>query len=417
MDASRLLPASQPSQRKAALGAILCGGLIMGAALGIRHVQGLFLIPMTLERGWPREAFGFAMALQNLCWGLAQPFAGMLADRFGSARVIAAGVLVYLAGLAMMAFARTPFDLALGGGLVIGIALACTTFGTVYGALSRLVPAAQRGWALGLAGSMGGLGMFVMVPLTQELQHWIGWSMALVVLGCAIAVLLPAGLKVDDSSVLSQAGAPGAASQSMGQAIREAFGHRGFWLLNIGFLACGFQLAFIAGHLPAYLLDKGLGPREGVIGLAIIALANVASMYVFGSLGGIYRRKYLLALLYLARVGVIAMFLLLPVSPGSVYLFCALIGFLWLGAVPLTNGIVSGVFGVRYLTTLFGFVFFGHQLGGFLGVWLGARIYDATHSYQPIWIASMCLGIGAAALHVFIDDEPLPAGGRLALVP
>jgi len=405
------LTAAVPRHPPSTLQAVVCGGLIMGAALGIRHVQGLFLIPMTLERGWSREVFGFAMAIQNLCWGLAQPFAGMLADRYGAVKVIAAGALVYALGLVMMAFARTPLELVIGGGVVIGIALACTAFGTIYGALSRRVAPEQRGRALGLAGSMGGLGMFVMVPLTQELQRWVGWSVALLLLAGVMAAILPAARQVGDSLLSTDAG-PVSQRQSMAEAIREAFGHRGFWLLNVGFLACGFQLAFIAGHLPAYLLDHGLSPRDGVIGLAIIALANVASMYVFGSLGGIYRRKHLLVVLYLSRVGVIAAFLLAPVTPISTYLFCAFIGFLWLGAVPLTNGIVSGVFGVRYLTTLFGFVFFGHQVGGFLGVWLGARIYDMTHSYNPVWMLSMGLGLIAAALHVFIDDAPLGAAAQ-----
>lgn len=379
----------------------------MGAALGIRHVQGLFLLPMTMDRAWPREAFGFAMAVQNLCWGMAQPFAGMLADRFGAIKVISAGVLLYAAGIFLMATAGSPLTLTIGGGVVVGMALACTTFGTIYGALSKLVHADRRGWALGLAGSMGGLGMFVMVPLTQELQRLFGWSLALVLLALTMAATFPAAFGVKDSFSASVGLQADRVQSSMATAIREAFAHRGFWLLNIGFFACGFQLAFIAGHLPAYLLDKGLSPRDGVAGLAIIALANVASMYAFGSLGGIYRRKYLLALLYVARAAVIAAFLALPVSPASVYVFCALIGFLWLGAVPLTNGIVSGVFGVRYLTTLFGFVFLGHQLGGFLGVWLGARVYDSTHSYDTIWVASIALGLMAAALHVFIDDRPL----------
>ena len=398
---------STSSSARAALIAIVCGGLVMGLALGVRHVQGLFLVPMTQARGWPREVFGFAIAMQNLCWGLSQPFVGMIADRFGAARVIAAGTLLYLGGLLLMAHATTPAGLVLGGGLVIGIALSCTTFGTIYGAISRIVPPERRSGALGLAGAMGGLGMFVMVPLTQELQAWFGWSGALVLLGVAILALAPAARALDDAPEKTSASASGGASQSMTDAGREAFRHRGFWLLNAGFTACGFQLAFIAGHLPAYLLDKGLGARDGVAGLAIIALANVASMACFGSWGGFLRRKYLLSAMYLARPAVIALFLLAPLSPLSVYLFCAAIGFLWLGAVPLTNGLVSGVFGVRYINTLFGFVFFGHQVGAFLGVWLAARVYDATRSYDLVWYAAMALGVVAAALHLLIDDQPV----------
>ena len=398
---------SNASVRRDTLLAVVCGGLIMGMALGIRHAQGLFLVPMTVDRGWSREVFGFAIAVQNLFWGLAQPFTGMLADRFGSVRVMATGALLYLAGLVFMAYATTPLGLTLGAGVVIGVALSCTTFGIVYGALSRVVPAERRSWAMGVAGAVGGFGQFVMVPLSQELQQWFGWPAALILFGLAMAALAPAARTLRDSRPEGEILAPSQATQSMGEAIREAFRHRGFWLLNAGFLACGFQLAFIASHLPAYLLDKGLSPKNGVAGLAIIALTNIGGTYAFGLWGGVYRRKYLLAALYLARTAAIALFMLVPLSVASVYAFCAVIGFLWLGTAPLTNGLVSGVFGVRYVTTLFGFVFFGHQLGGFLGVWLGGLVYDATHSYSLIWMASMCLGLIAAVLHLLIDDQPL----------
>jgi MFS family permease len=403
-----------PRTARGAVNVVICGGAIMGLALGIRHVQGLFLLPMSIARGWPREVFGFAIAMQNLCWGLSQPFIGMLADRFGSAKVIASGTLVYLTGLVLMAQATTPLGLVVSGGLVIGIAQSCTTFGTIYGALSRIVPEDRRGWALGLAGSMGGVGMFLMVPLTQEMQRWFGWAVALMLLGVVIAACTPAARALDDSAGDSPSAVGTEANgQSMVAAIGEAFRHRGFWLLNLGFTACGFQVAFIAAHLPAYLLDRGLDARAGVAGLAIIALANVASMYLFGSWGGLYRRKYLLAGIYLARPAAIALFLLCPLTPISVYLFCAVIGFLWLGVVPLTNGIVSGVFGVRYITTLFGFVFFGHQVGSFLGIWLGARVYDTTHSYNMIWVATMVVGLVAAVLHLLIDDAPVERNSKL----
>lgn len=376
----------------------------MGLALGSRHVQGLFLVPMTVDRAWSRESFGFALALQNLVWGLAQPFTGMVADRFGSARVIAGGALLYAIGLLTMSLSTTPTELTLSAGLLVGIALSCTSFGVVYGALSRIVSPASRSWALGLAGAVGGLGQFLMVPLTQGLQSWLGWASALVVLGLGIAVLAPlaAALKDDDRGEASSN-----QSQSMKEAIGEAFGHRGFWLLNLGFLACGFQLAFIGSHLPAYLLDKGLQPRDAVAALAIIALANVIGTYVCGSLGGVLRRKYLLSGIYLLRSAAMAIFVALPVTPVSVYVFSAVMGFLWLGTVPLTNGIVSQVFGVRYITTLFGFVFFGHQVGAFLGVWLGGYLFDATGSYDLVWFGSIALGLAAAALHWPIDDREI----------
>lgn len=386
------------------LWAIVSGGIIMGLALGARHVQGLFLVPMTLDRGWSREAFGFALAMQNLVWGLAQPFTGMIADRFGSVRVVVAGTLLYLAGLVLMSLATTPLGLTLSAGLLIGVALSCTAFATIYGAISRIVDAKQRSWALGVAGAVGGLGQFVMVPLTQGLQGWLGWASALVVLGLALVLCAPLAIMLRDRSATARPTGP---AQSMTQAIREAFAHRGFWLLNAGFLACGFQLAFIASHMPAYLLDKGLAARVAVGGLALIALGNIVGTYVWGYLGDLYRRKYLLSGLYLARSGAMALFILLPLSPASVYAFSTVMGLLWLGAVPLTNGLVSQVFGVRYIATLFGFVFFGHQVGSFLGVWLGGYVFDATRSYDLIWYTAIALGVMAAALHWPINDRQI----------
>lgn len=402
-------PTTREQRRRALLYPILVGGTLMGLALGIRHVQGLFMLPMTMDRGWPRETFALALALQNLVWGLAQPFTGMLADRWGAAKIVAAGALLYGLGLLLMSTATTPVALFLGGGLVIGLALSCTAFGVVYGALSRLSTEADRSWSLGLAGAIGGLGQFIAVPGTQALQDALGWERALVTLGALIALLLLFASKLDDRI------RPGAAADAprplpMSAAISQAFAHRGFWLLNLGFLACGFQLAFIAAHLPAYLLDKGVHPSVAVTGLAIIALANVAGTFVCGQLGGAYRRKHLLAGLYLVRSAAMALFLLLPLSPLTVYLFCAVMGFLWLGTVPLTNGLISQVFGVQYIGTLFGFVFFGHQLGAFAGVWLGGLVFDATRSYDGLWFGAMALGVVAAALHWPIDDRRVSAG-------
>jgi MFS family permease len=381
---------------------VVAGGLVMGLALGIRHAQGLFLVPVTLERGWPREAFGLALALQNLVWGLAQPLTGMVADRFGSRRVVAGGLLSYALGLLLMSQSATTTLFTLSAGLCVGVALSGTAFGAVYGALSRLVAPAQRAWALGMAGAVGGLGQFFAVPLSQGLIAGLGWAGALAALGLACALLLPCALPLRDRPAV--AAAP---RQRLSSAVREAFTHRGFWLLNLGFLACGFQLAFIATHLPAYVLDRGLSGQHAVAGLALVALANAAGTYVLGALGGLHRRKHLLAGLYLARSLAMAAFVLLPLTPWSLYAFCAVMGFLWLGTVPLTNGLVAQVFGVQYIATLFGFVFFGHQLGAFLGVWLGGVVFDATRSYTPLWMASIALGLLAALLHWPIDDRPL----------
>ncbi|WP_298233208.1 MFS transporter [uncultured Azohydromonas sp.] len=381
---------------------VVAGGLVMGLALGVRHAQGIFLLPVTLDHGWPREAFGFALAVQNLVWGLAQPVTGMVADRFGSRRVVIGGLLCYAAGLLLMSRAPTPVAFTLSAGLCIGMGLSGTAFGTVYGALSRLVAPVQRSWALGMAGAVGGLGQFIVLPASQGLIASLGWAGALAALGLACALLLPCAKPLDDRPAAAPPG-----RQRLSSALREAFGHRGFWLLNLGFLACGFQLAFIAAHLPAYVLDRGLPARHAVAGLALVALANVAGTYVLGALGGRHRRKHLLAGVYLARSLAMAAFVLLPLSPWSLYAFCAVMGFLWLGTVPLTNGLVSQVFGVQYIATLFGFVFFGHQLGAFLGVWLGAAVFDATRSYDAIWLAGIGLGLLAALLHWPIDDRPL----------
>ena len=382
---------------------VIAGGVVMGAALGVRHVQGLFLTPVTIDHGWSRETFGLALALQNLVWGIAQPFTGMIADRFGSAKVILAGLLIYALGLVTMAYADTPGVYTFGAGVLVGIALSGSAFGAVYGALSRLFPAERRSWALGVAGAIGGLGQFCTVPFVQSLMSRVGWVVTLVVLAAVLIMLAPLSAWLRDRPVLR---APGDSSaQSIGAAVREALSHRGFWLLNFGFFACGFQLAFIAVHMPAYLLDKGLSARNAGAALALIALANVLGTYLCGYAGDFMRRKYVLSAIYFIRSAAMAAFFLAPLSPASVYAFSFVMGLLWLGTVPLTNGLVSQVFGVRYIATLFGFVFFGHQLGSFLGVWLGGIVYDATHAYDLLWYGAIALGIVAGLLHLPINDE------------
>ncbi|WP_354674207.1 MFS transporter [Cupriavidus alkaliphilus] len=393
---------------------VLAGGVLMGMALGVRHVQGLFMLPIIAERGWTRETFAFAMAVQNLAWGLAQPFTGMLADRYGSWKVMAGGLALYAAGLYGMTQAHTSTALAWSAGLCVGVALSGTTFGVVYGALSRMTGAAQRSRALGLAGAVGGIAQFALVPGAQALLAGTGWAGALLLLALVLAVLVPLALPFQDRGAAAAPDhhAPDAAgAQPLSAAVREAFGHSGFWLLNLGFLACGFQLAFIASHLPAYLLDRGMRPADGMAALAIIALANVAGVYVCGLLGGRHSKKYLLAGIYLTRTAAMALFLLLPLSQATLYAFSAAMGLLWLGTVPLTNGILAQVFGVRYLATLFGFVFLGHQLGSFLGVWLGGLVFELTRSYDAVWYGAMALGIVAAALHSPIDDRQVVRSG------
>ena len=393
---------------------VLAGGVVMGLALGVRHVQGLFLLPVTMDRGWSRETFAIALAVQNLTWGIVQPFTGMIADRYGSAKVIAGGLVFYALGLAGMAHATTPAAFMWTAGVCIGIALSGTAFAAIYGALSRLVPPERRSWALGVAGAVGGLGQFTMVPAAQWLIGGWGWVAALLAFAVVLMVVLPLAFPLREPANRVRDAASPDANLSLTDAIREAFTRPGFWLLNLGFLACGFQLAFIGTHLPAYLMDKGLRASDAVAALAIIALTNVMGTYVCGILGAHHRRKYLLAGIYLVRTAAIALFVLVPLSTWSVYAFAAVMGFVWLGTVPLTNGLISQVFGVRYITTLFGFVFFGHQVGSFLGVWLGGVVFEATRSYDLIWLGAMALGVLSAALHWPIDDREIqrarPAG-------
>ena len=386
---------------------IVASGLIMGLALGARHVQGLFLLPVTMDRGWSREGFAMAMAVQNLTWGIAQPFAGMVADRFGATKVIAAGLILYAIGLVGMMLAATVSLFVLAAGVCVGVAQAGTTFGVVYAALNRLMPAEKRSWALGLAGAIGGLGQFALVPVSQALISTVGWMNALLILAAAVPVLLPLVLLLRNRQAEDQ---PSAGHIPMSAAIVEAFRHQGFWLLNIGFLVCGFQLTFAQTYLPSYLVDNGLSPSDGVAALALMALLNVVGTYLFGVWGGTMRRKYLLMALYLARMVAIALFITIPLSKASVYAFSATLGFLLLSTVPLTNGLVAQIFGVRYIGTLFGILFFNHQLGSFIGVWLGGYVFETTGSYQTGWIIAAALGVVATVVHWPIVDRPIVRG-------
>jgi MFS family permease len=399
----------RPGDPGLAMPLILCAGVVLGLSMGIRHVQGLFMLPLLGEHGWGRSAFSFALGLQVLVWGFAQPLTGYLADRFGTARVIAAGCVLYAAGLMMESVAPTTLYLSLGAGLVIGLGLTATTFAVVYGALSRRVPAAARGTAQGLAGGVGGLIQFVLVPLSQLGIDTLGWSRTLQVLALLFLLSSATAWALNDRARSPSPVTP-AASQphaSAARVIGAAFGHSGFWLLNLGFVSCGFQLAFLGAHLPAYLRDAGMTPSAGVNAIAIIALANVVGTYACGRLGDLYRRKFLLSGLYTVRTAAMLLFLALPLSDLSLYVFAAVMGATWLGTVPLTSGVVAQIFGVRYIGTLFGLVFLGHQLGGFLGAWLGGLIYDATRSYELMWSIAIALGIASIALNLPIRDRSM----------
>lgn len=396
---------------------ILAGGLIMGMALGVRHVQGLFLLPVSMDRGWSRDTFALAMAVQNLTWGIAQPFAGMVADRFGSSKVIIAGLLLYAIGLLGMMQATTVPLFVMSAGICIGIAQAGTTFGVVYGAINRLMPPQRRSWALGLASAIGGLGQFALVPMTQNLIGTWGWMNALLILAVVMPFLLLLVFPLRDRATTAQPVGESVSPMPMSAAIAEAFSHRGFWLLNIGFLACGFQLTFAATYLPSYLTDNGMSASDGVTALALIALMNVIGSYLFGFWGGRMSRKHLLAAIYLARSIAIALFITVPLSTPSVFVFSVVLGFLFLGPVPLTNGLTAQIFGVRYIATLFGFLFFSHQLGSFFGVWAGGYVFEATGSYQAGWIISILLGVLAAIVHLPINDRPIIRGPLTVAAP
>lgn len=381
---------------------LVCGGLILTLSLGLRHGFGLFLQPMTLDHGWNREVFSFAIALQNLVWGLAQPFTGMIADKYGAGRVLAGGTVAYAAGLVLMAMANTGMQFSLSAGLLIGLGLAGTSFSIVYGVLGRTFPPEKRSVALGIAGAAGSFGQFILMPFSQTLISAFGWMIALFVLAAAASFMAPL------SSALIEQRAPGSAQehkQSVAEAVREAFAHKGFWLLSFGFFVCGFQVVFIGVHFPAFLVDRHMAPEAGMTSLALIGLFNIFGTYAWGHLGARFSKKYLLSAIYLLRGAVIVVFLALPITPLSAYVFASAMGFLWLGTVPLTNGLVGQIFGVKYVSMLFGFVFFGHQVGSFLGVWLGGYLFDLTGSYQLVWMISVALAVVAALLNWPIDER------------
>ena len=391
---------------------LLFGSLVMLIALGIRHGFGLFLQPMSSDLGWGREVFSIAIAMQNIVWGLAQPFSGMLADRFGAGRVVLAGALLYAAGLWLMSASGSPGELYLSAGLLIGLGLSGTTFSIVYGVIGRAASPEKRTMALGIAGAAASFGQFVMVPGSQALIGWGGWAFALAVLAAVAFLMAPFS-----AALMENPHAHPGPRQTLGEALREARAQRSFWLLLLGYFTCGFQVVFIGSHLPAYLVDRGLSPRDGMLALALIGLFNIAGSLGAGWFGSRYSKKNLLALIYFGRTAVIVALLMLPLTPLTAAAFGVAMGFLWLGTVPLTNGIVAQIFGVRHLAMLSGFVFFSHQFGSFVGVWAGGWLFDRTGSYDIVWIIAAALGVIAGLVNLPIDERPLrrlrpsPAGG------
>jgi MFS family permease len=382
---------------------LACGGLILMLALGTRQSFGLFLRPMSMDLGWGREAFSFAIALQNLVWGCAMPFAGAIADRYGGGRVIATGGIAYGAGLAAMAYSTTPLGFNLAAGLLVGLGLSCSGFGVVMAVVARAFPPEKRSVAVGIVGAAGSFGQFAMLPGSHALIGGFGWLNALLVFAVLAFIMVPLG-----AALAGRNTAADESTQSIGAALAEAGGHRGFWLLTGSFFVCGFQTIFVMTHLPAYLVDRGLSPGQGMTALAVIGLFNIVGSFGCGALGGRYSKRLILAWIYVIRALAIAAFLAAPLTPSGTYLFAAVLGLTWLGTVPLTNSLVGQIFGVKYLSTLFSISFLGHQLGAFLGAWAGGAVFDASGSYQAVWLAAIALSLVAAALCVPIDERAMP---------
>lgn len=399
-------PAAVPAWRNPMV-VLAAGALVVLLVFGIRASFALFLKPMSLDLGWGREVFALAMATQNLVWGAAQPFASGIADKFGAGRVIAAGGVLYMAGIYLMAHATDPTTLNLTGGVMVGMAQACGGLGVVLGAVAKVLPEGKRTWGLGIVTAAGAAGQFTVVPIGQGLlSSGMAWLPALLILGASAAIMWVCALPLAGKPEIRGASASAvAADTGLSAVLREAMAHKSYLLLTTGFFVCGFHVAFVGVHLPAYLTDKGMAGEWGAWSLALIGLFNVFGSYIAGVLGDRYRKKNLLSYLYLCRSAVILLFIMFPVTPLTVLLFSGALGLLWLSTVPLTSGLVAQMFGPRYMGTLFGIVFFSHQIGSFLGVWLGGYFYDTTGSYDPVWWAGIALGIAAAVVHWPIKDE------------
>ncbi len=382
---------------------LLCGALIVTLSMGIRHGFGLWLQPMTMDRGWSRETFAFAMAVQNLAFGLAGPLAGMWADRKGAFPVLITGGVMYALGLAGMALAPTGLLFTATAGMLIGVAQSGCTYAVVFGVIARNVPADKRTWAMAVAAAAGSFGQFLMVPVENGLIGAWGWQVALFALGAGALAIVPLawGLKEHPQ------GPAEGQHQSIAAAVREAFAYPSFRLLMAGYFVCGFHLVFIGVHMPSYLKDNGLGPGVATTALALIGLFNVFGTFGAGMLSGRFAKRHILAGIYATRALAILLFITVPLTPWSVYIFASVMGLLWLSTVPMTNGIVAQIFGVRYMSMLGGFVFLSHQIGSFLGAWLGGRLFDMTGNYDVMWWISVALGVFAALINLPVRETAI----------
>ena len=394
------------SSRTLSLSRILwCSAAILTLTMGIRHGFGLWLLPITQAQSWGRTDFAFAMAVQNLAWGFFGIFAGMLADRFGAFRVIVLGALLYATGLLGMAWSTSPWVFALFTGVIIGMAQAASTYAVIYGVIGRNVSPERRSWAMGIAAAAGSLGQFLMVPIEGLLIHFSGWQNALLILAAAALLVVPLAWGLREPQRATPASLQ--REQTIGQALREALGYRSFQLLMAGYFVCGFQVVFIAVHMPGYLKDAGLSPHVASYSLALIGLFNVLGTYAAGVIGQTVPKRKILAFIYFARSVAIVLFLLAPLTPTSVYIFSAVMGLLWLSTVPPTNAVVAHIFGVAHLSMLSGFIFFSHQIGSFMGVWLGGYLYDHTGSYDMVWYLAIALGVLAGLVNLPVRETAI----------
>jgi len=383
---------------------LACGALILAISLGIRHGFGLWLQPMSLDNGWGREVFSLAIAVQNLVWGIAQPFTGSIADRFGAGRAIIVGAVLYVAGLLLMAASSTPAMLTLSAGFLIGFGLSGTTFSIVFGAVSRALPPEKRSLGMGIAGAVGSAGQFVMLPGSMALISGFGWAVALVAIGAIAALMVPLATALSERQVVARQPTDITARAALG----EAYRHGGFRLLSFGYFVCGFQVVFIGLHLPAFLVDRGMSPVTGMTVLALVGLFNIAGSLLAGYLGGRFPKPALLVGIYALRGIVIALFaFIVPITTASAYTFGIVMGFLWLSTVPLTNGVVATVFGVRNMAMIGGVAFLFHQVGAFLGGWLGGYLFDRTGSYDSVWAICIGLSVVAVPLKQPIKERPV----------
>ncbi len=382
---------------------LLCGALIVTVSMGIRHGFGLWLQPITMERGWTRETFAFAIAIQNLAWGFAGPLAGALADRYGAVKVLFAGSVLYALGLVTMGLATSGLAFTGSAGVLLGLAQSGTTYAVVYGVIGRNVAADKRSWAMGVTAAAGSFGQFLMVPVENWLIGSFGWQQALFMLGCLSLAIIPLAFGLKEPAFAKVAGV----QQSMRHAVREAFAYPSFRWLMAGYFVCGFQVVFIGIHMPSYLKDHGLTPNVATTALALIGLFNVFGTYTAGVLGQRMPKRYILSGIYALRSVAIVIFLAVPLTPMSVYVFAAAMGVLWLSTIPPTNAVVAQIFGVRYLSMLGGIVFVSHQLGSFMGVWLGGKLYDMTGSYDVVWWIAVALGVFAAIANLPVKESAI----------